>query len=546
VSPSPASVYLDDELTLGEFVVLWWADDAPTSDDPDELDKFLDRKQALIRMLRKSRPAFPEPTGTSGRARLYRLGDLESWMTGEGVWPARSDLETRLGMASPLWHLRRAEDACVRELDAGLVRRLEVAVILTLHCLGAKAGPGRQPVAVRKVLSAEDATVEALRLQAPQLERRLPELTGVFDRLLEGIPTSVTGAGRLAVAISDALVSGIAASDLVDITLERLPSALALGGGSAYTASGLSRLMVAAADPHPGEHVLDLAAGQGGLLVYAAEQAGGTVELTGYEADPASWAIAKTRFYLRGLVVDLRLDKSLDGTQPLPVADLVLVDPPLEGRRTYQRWLSVAAGCMAERGRAVVALPAVSLDTSRREWREVGNQVGMVVRVPSRLRVDLGDALALWVLEARPGPDVLLIDASRVGRQRGALSDVSLEEAKGLADTVRDWRTDGRVESYWSVKAWAIPRSELDQSEGELLARKVLGRRSSDPRSMQSDPSSRDLAEAQRLTERLAELVNGPLASYTSEEHRRAVKRLLIRLDHYLSLEDEEADDSSG
>ena len=26
-------------------------------------------------------------------------------------------------------------------------------------------------------------------------------------------------------------------------------------------------------------------------------------------------------------------------------------------------------------------------------------------------------------------------------------------------------------------------------------------------------------------------LVNGPLASYTSEEHRRAVKRLLIRLD---------------
>ena len=116
--------------------MLWWADDAPNGDDPDEFEKFLDRKQALIRMLRKSRPAFPEPTGTSGRARLYRLGDLESWMTGEGVWPARSDLESRLAMASPLWHLRRAEDACVRDLDAGIVRRLEVAVILTLHCWG--------------------------------------------------------------------------------------------------------------------------------------------------------------------------------------------------------------------------------------------------------------------------------------------------------------------------------------------------------------------------------------------------------------------------
>ena len=148
----------------------------------------------------------------------------------------------------------------------------------------------------------------------------------------------------------------------------------------------------------------------------------------------------------------------------------MLVDPPLEGRRTYHRWLSVAAGCMAEGGRAVVALPAVSLDTSRREWREVGSQVGIVVRVPSRLRVDLGDALALWVLEAEPGPEVLLIDASRVGRQRGAPQ--RREHGGGEGCSATRCGTGARragMKSYWSVKAWTTPREELDQPDGELL-----------------------------------------------------------------------------
>ena len=302
--------------------------------------------------------------------------------------------------------------------------------------------------------------------------------------------------------------------------------------------------MVAAADPHPGEHVLDLASGEGGLLLYAAEQAGGTVELTGYEADPVSWAIAKSRFYLRGLAVDLRLEKSLDGNGSLPTADLVLIDPPLEGRRTYHLWLSLAARCVGAGGRAVVVLPAISLDTSRKEWREVGAQVAIVVRATSRLRVDHGDALALWVLDARPGPEVLMIDASRLGRHRGLLSDVGVDEAELLRNAVRAWRSDEPVDEGMQLSVATVPRSELDRPDAELFPRGKFKSRRSEWSVQASEPAHEDLVEAQKLVGRLADLVNGPLASYTSEEHRRAVKRLMVRLDSYLDSEDEETDES--
>ena len=536
--PAAISEYLDDELSLGEFVLLWWALEAPAGEDPEELDNFLDRKQALIRMLRKSRPAFPEPTGASGRTRLYRLGDLEDWMSGEGVWPASADLGSRLAEVSPLWRLRRAEDACRRGLDAGLVRRLEVALLVAVDVLGAGGGSIRPPAAVRRLLAGGARTVDALRAEAPKLERSVPDLRGVMDGLLDGVPPGVAGSSRLAGAIVDALADAIPPSNLLDIILDRLPSSPAVGGGSPLTPTGLSRLVVSAADPHPGEHILDLAAGEGGLLLTAADRAEGTVELTGYEADPVSWAIAKARFHLRGLAVDLRLERSLDGEAPLPTADLVLADPPLEGRRTYHRWLSAAADCMGPGGRAVVVLPVVSLDTSRREWHEVGDRVGIVVRATSRLRTDHGDALALWVLEDRPGPDVLMIDASRLGRQRGQLHEVGVEEADVLRGAVRSWRSDGTAENGMHLRMATSARTELDGAGADSLPVRRSRSRKSDLTLRSSQPVLEELVEARKLTERLASLVNGPLSNYTSEEHRRALNRLLVRLDGYLEEEE--------
>lgn len=199
--PEP-EIHLDDQLSLAEFVALWWADEAPEhpAEEPNEdLERFLDRKQASLRMLRRNRPGFPEPTGSSGRTRLYRVGDLVSWISGEVTEKeiASEELRVRAARVSPLWHLRRAVDVCRSDLDDDATRRLAVAVALALDCLGARAGLGQTPRAMALLTAAGRDTIRQMRLVGPSLEETPPELGGVFESLLAGIPTRVAGAGRL-------------------------------------------------------------------------------------------------------------------------------------------------------------------------------------------------------------------------------------------------------------------------------------------------------------------------------------------------------------
>jgi hypothetical protein len=386
--------------------------------------------------------------------------------------------------------------------------------------------------------SAGDDTVNQLRLEASEIEEQVPQLRGVFDRLVEGIPAGLESAGRLMCATYDVVVSGIPTARLLELTLSQLPSAPAMSGGSTLTASGLVQLMVAAGDPQPGQHILDLAAGEGSLLLCAAEAADGSTRLSGFEPDPTAWAIAKSRFHLRGLDVDLRMAMSLDGGEPPPNGDLVLVDPPLVSRRDYHRWLSLAAQCTELGGSAVVALPAVSLEKSRREWSEIGREhAGIIVKGPNRLRSDHGDALALWVLDDRPRDRILLVDASNLGRQRGALNDIEPEEADMLRHIVRAWRRDGHVEVTTPLPALGISRFDSGQSESDLFGHGWRARGGSIEGDKAIGELNDALGEAKELTERLVELVSGPLLSHTSEEHRRALKRLLVRLGSHLELD---------
>jgi hypothetical protein len=177
----------------------------------------------------------------------------------------------------------------------------------------------------------------------------------------------------------------------------------------------------------------------------------------------------------------------------------------------------------------------VSLETSRREWQDIGRKhAGVVVTGPNRLRSDHGETLALWVLDAHTEDQILMVDASKLGRQRGALNDVTPQEADLLRRTVRIWSREGQVEAPTPVSA--LKMSRYGAAHYDSI---VSEKRSSlpDRRGHIGDASSelRDaLREARDLTARLKTLVTGPLQSYTSEEHRRALKRLLGRLNGYI------------
>jgi len=557
--------YLDDELSLAEFVALWWADEAPDAggvEASEDFKRFLDRKQASVRMLRLNRPGFPSTVGTGPPSRLYRLGDLVHWIVGDtcGGTDALDQLEARLSVVPPLWHLRRAVDACRRQLDAESSRSLAVAAVLALHCLGLRPGLERQPPAVRRFTSAGHETIAQLRIEAQTIEKRTTELEGVFERLLDGMPDRVEEAGRLVRAAAHAIVSGTRAADVADRVLGSLAPERTADGGSTLTETGLSRLMIAVGEPQPSERILDLAAGEGSLLLCAAEESGEPAHLTGFEPDPLAWAIAKSRFHLHGLTVDLTLGKSLDGSAHPGRADLVLVDPPLKSRLTFRKWLSLASDCTAPGGRAVVVLPAITLSKGRREWREFGPEhAGIIVRIPNRLRRDLGDALALWVLEHRPVEQILLVDASNLSQRHETLNLVGSDEADSLRHTIRIWRGEGRAEATAPVVARAVVRPEYDPSlSGHLTM--AMKANSSSPDADETDtdfitvrPASREseaelfggnqfaagrsdvvegaVSEAKDLAARLSVLVNGPLRPYSSEEQRRALSRLASRLE---------------
>jgi hypothetical protein len=546
---APPSIDVDDQLSLAEFVELWWAHQVPVTDaESGVLAKFLDRKQAALRMLRRSpqRPGFPEPTGTSGRTRLYRLGDLVSWIAScesnhEAVTVALGD---RPQQVPPSWHVRRAVDACAVELDAELARRLAVAVTLALDCQGTESGHGNPVTESLEALSAEHDVLSRLRSESSAIEASHPDLDGVFAHLLSGMPTDVSAAGRLLQATASALSAGLPAARLADATLERLSSAPAVGGGSGLTGTGLVRLMVAAGDPRPGESALDLAAGEGSLLLYVAESAGDNPRLAGFEPDSAKWAIAKGRFHLHRLPVDLHHGMSLDGGETLPTADLVLVDPPLDHRSDYPRWLALAANCCTPTGRAVVCLPRDSRETSNPGWATVGSEFcDVLITVPNRLRTDHGEGMVLWVLDREPKDQVLLVDASNVGHQRGALNEVDAEHESALRLTVREWRRSNTASGSPPIDVVAVARWDMDIDKSQPStditdrgpARSEVGG--------DSGGLEHTIEEAKAMADRLSALVEGPLRPYTSEEHRRALARLSSRLRRYLNAGELEASD---
>jgi SAM-dependent methyltransferase len=530
----------DDLLSLADFVELWWATEVAAGRDqgPVAGAQIVANKQAALRMLRRTHSGFPESAKAAGRTRLFRLGDLAEWTAAayEQSGTVEEMVEQRAATAGARWHLARALDACAAEIGATECRRVAVATVTVLDYLGVGSQPGPLPARAKALVGETSDAVTALRAAAVRLGRQHRDLERALARLLAGFSEGTGAAGRVVTSAAAALVAGETPSILVDHVLQAL-DASSEAGGTARTADALAKLLVAAGQPRPGEHVVDLAAGEGNLLIEAAERAGGPLTLSGIELDPDALAIAACRLHLRGLAADLRLGDSL-GSDDLPMADLVLVDPPLDGRRGYRRWLDAAVGCCGPAGRAVVALPGLTAATYRREWRDTGEaHASFLVRCPSRLRADHGDTLVLWGLTTAPSDSVLLVDASHTGIRREALTTVDASSGAKLGAVVDVWRRRGQVRAEAPLLADSVPRRQLSSAGGDMFAAAPAG---DGP-----DPATRtSMTDALALAERLDDLVNGALRPYTAEHHRRAIKGLVQRLRNQLGQTDEREPDT--
>ena len=430
----------EDLVSLAEFVELWWAlEPADVRVQPE----FSEQKQALIRMLcrKPDRRAFPEPEEVRGRARLFRLGELADWMAEVDGNDVDELVGSRSEAVDPIWHFHRALEAVRKAFgSAADARRLAMAIAAVMSTLG--------PDVVMDLadLSADGASpLSALRNSASAVEEGHPELTGVVGALLKGLSGRNEAVRRLMTTFVTLEGTGSSTGSLVEEMLDRLPAGEATNGGTVVTSSSLAQMMEVAGSPQAGESVLDLAAGEGNLLLHVARSGIPDLVLAGYEEDETIWAMAKARFSIHGIAAEFHHARTLDAPkdQVVPTADLVLVDPPLVTRISYRHWLAKAVECTNPAGRAVVVLPSISIHPGRKEWAHAGEEhASIVIAAPNRLRSDRGEGLVLWVLDAgkEVGSEVLLVDATDFGRRVDGANRIEPDELAELQSVVRGWR----------------------------------------------------------------------------------------------------------
>jgi hypothetical protein len=513
----------DDRVSLADFAQWWWANQSHEMAQQGERAsrQFLDNKQASIRMLRRNHEGFPSPVAATSGTQLYSLGDVAAW-TVKAHDPSSTLAEairTRSADVGVQWHVDRAVDACAAEIGPGSTRRLALLIVVALDRAGVGPGLSRLPAKVRALVEQGSGLPDLLRTIKARRATPPPGLPEAVSVLLEDLPIPEPKTARLARAMAAWLLTGREAAVLADDVLDRADrqdSAAALR----RTGDSLTMLMLAAGQPRPGERIVDLAAGEAGLLIGAAGQAGGPVGLTGIEVHPGTWAVGCCRLYLHRLEADFRRGDSLRGPESLPTGDLVLVDPPVDKRRDYVRWLAAAVNACAEGGRAIVALPALTTEPGRKEWKEWGfRHCAFLVKCPARLRADRGVTLAVWGLERNPGEDMLLVDASPLGMRTASLSEIDENDAARLWALIEDWRQTGRVDSVSKLPAAVFPRAAYRGLPAELGRRVQPGR-----------DIRRAMSDALELAELLEVHLEGDLRPYTAEQHRRAIEGLTARL----------------
>ncbi|WP_268812625.1 N-6 DNA methylase [Embleya scabrispora] len=297
-------------------------------------------------------------------------------------------------------------------------------------------------------------------------------------------------------------------------------------GGDYFTPRGVSRLMVAVADPRGGERILDPVCGSAGLLVDAARAAGtrssdgGRVRLHGRDVNVEARLVAAMNLALHSLEADLgpsAVDSLLTG--PTRVGcDVVLANPPF-GTKSWGHdalaaderwrwgtpppgnadfaWIQHVLAELCDRGRAVVLLgdgAAKSVRTGEREIRGhlVGSDmVAAVVALPAHLFPHSPVSACLWFLsrDKRAHPrwgrtgrtdQILFVNARalerRDGKGRRSLGDADIERVRRTFSMWRGSDADSGagalsdVEEYADESGWcrSVSRREVEAAGWDL------------------------------------------------------------------------------
>lgn len=516
-------IHTEDLVSAAQFAELWWSEDLPKKDrNSDAYRKDLENKQAQMRMLRRTKGDYPESSrgrrsSSDLRARMFTLGDFVDWHDSDQPPSVKEEkLAVRAASVHPMWHLERAQDAAAAALGTRETRQLSLAAVVAwLVPMTDKEGITNY---LDWAISRDGTAVVDLRKADALVAADVHRLQGVLSALLAGVKDSEAITDRLLRVVRFVLATGEDPSRVVSSALGRLEVPTWDAHLSVRSSESLNRLVASAAHPKVGDKVLDLAAGEGGLLLALAAEAKGAIDLIGYEPDPDAWSITSARCFVAGVEATVLREKTLGSAKELPKADIVVVDPPHKSRKDFPLWLTMARRCLAPDGRAVVVLPSVSMDSGSRSWKLVqGELADAVLLTPSRLRRDSGGKLALWVLGLQSPEKVLLVDASKVGRVRSGTTVISDSELHEIGKMLSSRRHSEDIPESPTVTWDLVDRSDAEDREVDLLA----GTRLVDPD---------ELKEASLLIAHLQELSKGTLRRAFSSSDQNALEQLEVKI----------------
>jgi hypothetical protein len=289
-----------DCVSASQFAELWWSEERPGDDrNDDAYRKFLENKQAQMRMMRRKFGDFPVPDPKFRRRRrlhdsnshAYALGDFVEWCLPDVPDSVRLEaLEIRATSVHPFWHLERALD------EGASSRRSSATLQLVVASVAAWRVPRRGDEDLDNylawALSRGESGLQDIRASDGEIAAEFPSLEGVFRTLLYGIAESRGSSLRIMDAVEFVLESGTDPSDVLDLVLDRMDTGSWVSGASTQGSSSLNKLMSLVAHPKSGQTILDLTAGEGGLLLALAAESDGPLDLVGIEFEPEAWAVA--------------------------------------------------------------------------------------------------------------------------------------------------------------------------------------------------------------------------------------------------------------
>ena len=442
---------------------------------------------------RKRHVDFPAPRVQAAAGALFSLDEVERWLIEE---------EKIDGPIPPARIVRQLADAARGSMPPAEWSRFLTACLVYLEaCRRAAAGSTEVSVAPHHRWDAiREAEARRLHDQligaASAIEKSTPALRGLLLTSLDQVPRPEPERlrGLLDTLRSAAIDEWGGYVDLYEDLVARDDPADRSQVQSS-TPDSVAQLVVDLAPP--ADSIVDLASGEGGLLLLAAlhRDASETPVLTGYEINEDVHRAARSRFFLYDVRADLRLaDVFRVPATELPKADLVVMNPPFGLSKwgdaaIYQAeqwqfgspspssaefaWPQLAIWCLRPGGTAIVVMPpsAAFRGTRDAKIRSAMLEAGVieaVIALPSRVFLSTAIAPHLWILRAdrRPDDAVLMVNASRLGEASRSQTLLSQSDIDKVVEVVVTWRNRRTVDDAAPLFARAVELSEI--IEGDL------------------------------------------------------------------------------